>query len=224
MLQAYNFPTQLINLIKSCLSNTDYTPIINGTKHQPLKPNRGIRQGDPLSPYLFILVMNYLSAMITNSVSNGDWKPFKITNSDVNISHLLFADDVLLFAKANSHSISSIKTIFDSFCKISSMEINLNKSKLRLSPHTPQNRRTYISNFLQINISHNLGSYLGYPLKPPYKTSNFNFIILKLRQKLPGWKMNHLSFVCRSHLVQATLNHIPNYQMRVFCLPKKLQT
>lgn len=101
-LQAYNLPIQWINLIRSCLTNMDYTPITNGFKQLSFKPSREIRQGDPLSPYLFILVMDYLSVMITNYVAKGEWKPFKLNNNDFNISHLLFADDVLLFVKDDS--------------------------------------------------------------------------------------------------------------------------
>lgn len=134
--------------------------------------------------------MNYLSAMIFESVNHGNWKPFKIRNHDLNISHLLFVDDVLFFAKANLHTISTIKHIIDSFYKFSEMEINLKKSKLWLSPHIPENRKILISNLLQINITSNLGTYLGYPLKPNYSSSYFNFIIHKLCQKLQGWKMH----------------------------------
>lgn len=78
------------------------------------------------------------------------------------------------------------------------------------------------SQTFQINYTSNLGSYLGFPLKPKYSTSDFNFIIHNIRQRLQGWKMSSLSFSGRNQLITATLNQIPNYYMRVFNLPKKI--
>lgn len=137
ILQAYNFPPEWINIIKSCLTEIDYTPILNGTKIDSLKPLRGTRQGSSLSTYLFILAMEYLSTMISNSVNLGEWKPFQIRNHDLKIYHLLFANDVLLFVKADSQAIDNIYHIIGCFCKTSGMQINLEKSKLWLSPHIP---------------------------------------------------------------------------------------
>lgn len=78
ILEAFNLPTQWISLIKSCLCQMDYTPLLNGSKHESFKPSRGIRQGDPLSPYLFILAMDCLTTLITNAISLKTWKPFKL--------------------------------------------------------------------------------------------------------------------------------------------------
>lgn len=78
------------------------------------------------------------------------------------------------------------------------MEINLEKSKLWISPNVTEDKRRSISNYVQINCSINLGSYLGYPLKPKYTTTDFNHIINKLHQKLQGWKQHLLSFAGRS--------------------------
>lgn len=125
----------------------DYTLIIKGNKLESFKPFRGIRQGDPLSPYLFITTMDYLSVMISNTVAFGVWKPFKIKNHDLNISHLPFADDILLFAKADNNTLSSVKNTINHFCNNSGMEINLDKSKIGypLIPPLTGNRLLQIS-------------------------------------------------------------------------------
>lgn len=194
------------------------------TSFIPLNQQEELDRVIPLSPYIFILAMEYLTTMISNTVLEGNWKPFKFKNNDLQISHLLFANDVLLFFKADNKSISSIKHIINSFCQVSGVNINNERSKLWFSPFIPKNRKSYLSNKLQINITTNLGTYLGYPLKLNYSSLVFNFIIHKLRQKLKGWKMNHLSFVGRSQLVQSTLTQTPNYQMRVFHLPQKIHS
>lgn len=130
--------------------------------------------------------MKYLSTRISISINQDTWKPFKINNIDFKISHLLFAANVLLFAKVDNHTISYIKLILEEFCKTSKMDINLEKYKLWLSLHIPNDRKAYISNFLQINNIPCLGTYLGYPLKPKYASSNFNYIIHKIQLKLQG--------------------------------------
>lgn len=112
----------------------EYTPILNGTKLDSFKPTRGIRQGVPLSPYLFILVMEYLSIQITDATNIGTWKPFKLKNLNLKISLLLFANDVLLFARLDNTSIQKIKDIIQNFCQASGLEINLEKPKLWPQP------------------------------------------------------------------------------------------
>lgn len=102
LLKAYNLPPQRISLIESCFSHIEYTPILIGSKLALFKPNRGNRQEDPLSPYLFIMAMEYLSNQISNAINAKTWKPFKLKNQNFRVSHLFFADDVLLFAKVES--------------------------------------------------------------------------------------------------------------------------
>lgn len=168
------------------------------------------------------MTMEYLSALITEEVNLKNRKPFKLKNHNVEISHLLFADDILLFARANESSIYSINTLIDNFCQTSGMEINLEESKLWLSPEIPQNMKTLIFNNPGIPYTSNLGNFLGYQLKTNYNTSYFNNIILQLQQRLHNWKSHHLSFAGRTQLIVDTLNQIPNYQMRVFSLPQKI--
>lgn len=162
----------------------------------------------PLSPYLFILAMEFLSFPISTHVNNNNWKPFSLKNSDLKVSHLFFVDDVLIFAKADSLSIPSIKNILNEFCLVIGMDINFKKkkSKLWLSPYISIKKKTFISNSLGIIHTPNLGTYLDYPLKPKYSTSDFNYIIHKLQSKLQGWKMNSLGRKMSTNLLYSQPN------------------
>lgn len=193
ILRAFNIPSQWTKLIESCFSNMEYTPILNGSKLTPFKPTRGIRQGDSISPYLFILAMEYLSILINHAINNKTLRPFKFKSHNLEVSHLLFADDVLLFAKADNTSINTINSIIHDFCNTSGMEINLDKSKLWLSPSVPQVMKQSISNTLGVPLTQNLGTYLGFQLKTNYKAIDFNNINLKMHHKLSCWK-THLPF------------------------------
>lgn len=129
MLKNFQFPTSLNNLIFSCLKNVKYTPLINGKKRKSFYPSRGIKQGDLISPYLFILTMEFLNSLIRDKISKKSWNPFRFKNKNPNISHIFFEDDILLFGKANMNTIHSKTEVLSNFCKESGMEINFKKSK-----------------------------------------------------------------------------------------------
>lgn len=95
----FNLPNSLIELIMSCITITNVSILVNGTCTSYFKPSRGIRQGHPLSPYLFIMCMEMLSRTINQSVDYFHWQPIRISKHGHDISHLLFADDIMLLSK-----------------------------------------------------------------------------------------------------------------------------
>jgi len=118
-LHYFGFPDITIKLIMHCVSSSTFSILWNENKLPPFKPSYGLRQGDPLSPYLFILCMEKLSIAINNAVLHGNWEPIHITNRGPKISHLLFADDVLLFTKARNSQFRFINDLFDRFSRAS---------------------------------------------------------------------------------------------------------
>jgi hypothetical protein len=77
VLMFFKFPTSFVNLVLECVSTTSFSILVNGGQMETFKPSRGIRQGDPLSPYLFILCMEYLSLKILEACENNSWKAIK---------------------------------------------------------------------------------------------------------------------------------------------------
>jgi len=94
-LQDFGFPDITIKFIMHCVTSSTLSILWNGNKMPPFKPSHGLRQGDLLSPYLFIICMEKLSIAINNVVQQGAWEPIHISNNGPRISHLLFVDDVL---------------------------------------------------------------------------------------------------------------------------------
>lgn len=94
-------PRQMVNLIMQCIETTSQRVLWNESPSS-FTPSRGIRQGDPLSPYIFVLCLERLSQLISNEVVAGLWKAFKFGRTSINVSHLCFADDMLLFAEATN--------------------------------------------------------------------------------------------------------------------------
>ena len=85
----------------SCVTNVSYNVVVNGELTESFTPKCGIRQGDPLSLYIFVLCMEKLSHIIQQKLFDKAWSPIKISKGGPDISHLFFADDLILFGKAH---------------------------------------------------------------------------------------------------------------------------
>ena len=119
MLTRANIPVDLIDIIMSCVSTVSTSILVNGEALDLIYPLRGIRQGDPLSPYLFILCMDYLGQLIEEKCHMKLWKPVKTSQSGPAFSHLFFRNDLVLFAKADHINCSTIRDVLDCFCNVS---------------------------------------------------------------------------------------------------------
>jgi hypothetical protein len=100
-MQAMGFPHNIINIIMRCARTVSFSFLINGIPSHKFSPQRGLRQGDPLSPYLFIICADVLSSLLTNAQINKKIKWVKIAQGAPEITHLFFADDSLMFCRAN---------------------------------------------------------------------------------------------------------------------------
>ena len=128
MLIRFNFLENLIELIMSCISTVSTSLLFNGRCMDPFWPSKGIRQGDPLFPYLFILCMEFLGQLIDEKCSEHLWTKVKTSRSGPAFSHLFFADDLVLFAEASPENCSTIKRILQDFCSKSRQVVSEAKS------------------------------------------------------------------------------------------------
>ena len=142
MLSIYNFPENLIKLMMSCISSVSTSILFNGGSLDSFRPTRGIRQGDPLSPYTFILCMELLGQLIQKKCEAKVWCPVKASRSGPPFSHLFFADDLMffaddlmLFAKANAENCVAIREVLDNFCSPSGQTMSEAKSRVDFSPN-----------------------------------------------------------------------------------------
>jgi len=194
---------------------TSYTPSIlwNGNKMHSFKPFHGLRQGGPLSPYLFILCMEKLSIASNKAVLQGDWDLIQLSNNGPRLSHFLFADDVLLFTKAKLRFITDL---FDHLSRASSLKINLNKSRVFYSTGFPQAKINRLTSISGIRSTTSLDKYLGFPiLKGRAKRTDFLFIIDKMQKRLASWKNRLLNKPGRLALASSVLSSIPSYYVQI---------
>ncbi|XP_075652482.1 uncharacterized protein LOC142622815 [Castanea sativa] len=156
MLVKFNFPQNLIKLIMSCVSSVSTSILFNGGCLETFSPSRGIRQGDPLSPYLFILCMEYLGYLIEEKCNARLWNPIKASRSGPAFSHLFFADDLVLFANADMENCIAVNDVLQKFCAKSGQKVSASKTRVFFSPNVDADLKDYLTNLLGFDSTTNL--------------------------------------------------------------------
>jgi hypothetical protein len=205
----------------NCITTVSFSILVNGQLSHPFKPHRGIRQGDLLSPYLFILCADVFSRMLTNNQDQSKITGIKIAQDAPKVSHLFFADNSLIFCKANKAEAENLLGVFEDYQRISGQKINMEKSEMTFSPYIQQHIKDEFHSILPFSITSNISKYLGMPTQiGQSRQASFNFIMNKVRNKLKGWKERHLSYAGRGILISAVIQALPTYLMSCFLLPK----
>uniref|UniRef100_A0A803Q1M6 Reverse transcriptase domain-containing protein n=1 Tax=Cannabis sativa TaxID=3483 RepID=A0A803Q1M6_CANSA len=146
ILQHVGFPSSFTSLVMKCLSTVVYRISVNGILSTNITPTRGIKQGDPMSPYppyLFLLVVEGLSATIRAKEQVHQFTGLKICRDAPIISHILFADDSILFTPVTYASSTAIKEILCSYHKATGQTFNLAKFSIMFSPNTPHDSQDH---------------------------------------------------------------------------------
>lgn len=110
-----------------CVAGPSMNVLWNGEKTEAFKPERGLLQGDPLSPYLFVLCMERLCHQIERSIGLKEWKPINLSRGGPKLLHICFADDLILFAEASVAQIRVIRKVLETFCLASGQKVSLDK-------------------------------------------------------------------------------------------------
>lgn len=136
VLSRLGFSNKWINLLLRCVKLVNYAFKINCKVSGKVIPSRGLRQGDPLSPYLFVLCTQGFSSILRCHNTQGLIKGLRIARRGPTITHLFFADDSLVFFKADAKSSRNLKECLDLYEQASGQVINYDKSALTFSPNT----------------------------------------------------------------------------------------
>jgi hypothetical protein len=216
----FGIPPSIISLIISCVRSSNLAVLWNGARTNNFRPSRGLRQGDPLSPYLFVLCMEKLSLSIQQKVNDGTWKPIQISKGGPSLSHILFADDVMLFCEANVEQVQVVMSTLDDFCTASGLKVNTLKSKAMCSRMVQVDRKHALKEVSDIRFVADLGHYLGFPLvKGRVSKDVYNDILDRVQKKLASWKGNLLNKAGRACLVKSVTTAIPVYTMQLHHIP-----
>jgi hypothetical protein len=197
-----------------------YKVKFNGTLLDSFSPSRGLRQGDPLSPFLFLFVADGLSTLLQNEVQNNSIEPVRICRRAPGISHLLFADDTLLFFKVQQDQAMRVKEVLDLYATSTGQLINPNKCSIMFGNSCPVERRAEVKTILQVSQETFEAKYLGLPTpEGRMDAGKFQSLQAKLAKCLVEWDDNHKSQAAKEVLIKAIAQAIPVYVMSVFKLP-----
>ena len=158
--------------------------------------------------------MEFLGAHISALCEEKRWDKIKASRNGPSFSHIFYADDLMLFAKANSKNCDAILEVLDNFCNLAGQRINVNKSGILFSPNVSGRKKNSISKKLGMVATQNLGRYLGFPLLHQGRNGDaFNFVIEKVQNKLAGWQSKLLSKAGKLVLVKLAASPIADYYM-----------
>ena len=212
-----------INLIWNYISTVSMNILWNGDRIGDFEPRRAIRQGDPMSPYLFVICMERLSHLIHEAVSEGFWKPISISRGGPQITHLCFADDFFIFAEASLDQVEVISNCLELFCSNSGQKVSKEKTKIYFSQNVGHVRANEIASTFGFTLTNDLGKYLGAPLHHgAVNSGSFSFVTDKLLQRLSSWKSSSLSLAGRLTLCKSIISAVPSYPMQTSYLPTKV--
>ncbi|XP_042951227.1 uncharacterized protein LOC122283931 [Carya illinoinensis] len=217
------FGEKWIKLVMDCVTSVTYSALVNGQQSSIIKPSRGIRQGDPISPYLFILCAEGLSSLVDMAERNGEIKGVAITRGGIRVNHLLFADDSVIYGRAKLTEWYKIQKLLGTYERASGQCLNRQKTTIFFSSNTPMAVRRQIQEVAGVAVCGNFEKYLGLPsIVGRSRYNAFKHLKERVWLKVNNWKNKFLSQAGKEVLLKAVVQAIPTYSMSVFLLPRKL--
>jgi hypothetical protein len=203
------------------INSTAFALLINGSTSPLFKADRGIRQGCPLSPFLFLLVAEGLSRILKNAVSRTNFKGIVISLNSY-ISHMLFVIDIVIFCEGNPMHIENLVEFLSLFSKAIRMYINNAKSSMHTWGLLEQEKSS-ISHLISLQVG-DIGQsfkYLGFTLKPnDYRKNDWLWLLAKIEKKIPVWSNRWLSRAGGLVLIEVVFKAIHVYWSSLAWIPK----
>ncbi|KAE8696464.1 hypothetical protein F3Y22_tig00110670pilonHSYRG00065 [Hibiscus syriacus] len=218
--QQMGFGSRWRGWVWECISTVRVSVLLNGSPTKEFKMLRGLRQGDPLSPFLFLMVTETLHLMLEGAVSKGYIEGIHNVAPNTIILHLQFADDTILFLRPDQDGLRNVKRILRCFELGSGLTINFTKSCL-VGVGMEEDSVRQLAAVCGCTASRLPFKYLGIPLGvDPRRVSVWDPVIDKCITKLSRWKSRFLSFVGRIVLINSVLSSLPLYYMSLYSVPK----
>lgn len=212
-------PNDYIRWVEDCITTPSFTVGYNGRVHGYFKGKRGLRQGDPLSPYLFVIAMNCLSTMLNHGAEEGRFN-YHEKCARTKLTHLCFAYDVLIFTDGSESSVLGVLQILEDFKSKSGLAVSIQKTAFYSCGLSTQevNTITFVTGLTHGTLPIR---YLGVPLcSKKLSLLNCESLLPQVKAKVNTWSARCLSFVGRLLLVNTVISGITNFWCATFVLPK----
>jgi hypothetical protein len=221
-LKRQGFHDHFVDLIYKYISTTTLSVIINGESTPSFHPQRGLRQGCPLSPYLFIIAVNELSICLQQHSDTHNIQGVTLGPNCPKIHSLLFADDLIICGQATQEEANKINSILQNFCNVSGQTPNLAKSSIMFSRNADNSSRVAVKSVFPVPDLTPNTIYLGHPLIFNHndRAKAYDYILNKFKAKLTILKANKLNHAGHLVYINSVLASIPIYYMSTILFSK----
>ena len=222
VMTAFGFSPLFVDWISAILASATLSLLINGSVEGFFNCSRGVRQGDPLSPILFCLAEEVFSRGVSSLVENGLIDPISTPLGVVPPSHVLFADDIMVFMRSSKRSMRNLMHFVEEYGMNSGQRISKAKS-LVFFGKSARSRSSVIRKILGVRVGSLPFTYLGVPIFPGRpKRIYFQNIADKVRCKLSTWKGSLLTQAGRLQLINSVIHGLLIYSFQIYAWPVNL--
>jgi len=219
MLNRMGFHEKWVSWIKGCLKSIYISALVNESPTKEFKTSKGLRQGDPMAHFLFLIVAEGLNGLMRMAIQRKLFIPYKVGKDDIQISLLQFANDTLFISEVSLTNVFIIKSILNCFELAVGLKINFSKSKLGGYTVTRADIKHLVA-LLNCKMLEDSFTYPGIPMGVSLRRSQtWKPIVHKLSCKLASWKQRYLSFRGRICLINSVLNSLPLYFLSFYRIP-----
>ncbi|KAG8485814.1 hypothetical protein CXB51_019151 [Gossypium anomalum] len=223
MMKHLGFHDDWIILIMRYVCSVTYSMSLNGSNSEWFSPSRSLRQGDPFSPYLFLICAEGFSTIITEAKQKGLMRGAPIGRERFPINHLFFADDFILFGDASCEGARVVRDVIREYELVSGQRVNFEKSLIYFGANVESNFKENIVNLLGVRVALNPEKYLGLPMMVGQKkTWAFSNFADRFRKRVEGWSLRYLSIYGKEVFIKSVLQAIPLYVTQCFLMSKSL--
>jgi hypothetical protein len=222
LLSAFDFNKDWVSWIMNLISSTFFSILGNGVPSQPFSPSRGIRQGNPLSPFLFVIMDEGLGCFIKVSIQNGSLQGLPLHKLQLTASHSQIVDDTLLMNTPTAQEAIKLSFILSDFSEASGTTFNMAKSQLFIF-NTPVEIQHQLSQILNTPVCTLPSRYMGIPLSDSAtRNISWDSLLLSITNHLSKWTFRSLNLPTRIILLKSFLQAIPSYLFLALVAPQSI--
>ncbi|VFQ73486.1 unnamed protein product [Cuscuta campestris] len=224
ILKAFGFSPQFIQMVNNLLASSKYSILINGKPCGYFGQSRGIKQGDPLCPLLFIISNEGFSRNLNKMFLDGFIDRFNSGRKSIPITHLSYGDDIIIFSSGNTRSIANLKRFLNEYQLVSGQTINYSKRSFMMGSKPNSLAISKLERLLGMSHKTYPFTYLGIPIDLGItRQIHCANLISSFDTKLNGWYQKNLDQAGRLVLINHVLNTLPNYFLASNTMPKSIK-
>lgn len=199
-----------------CMTTASTSVLVNGSPSGAFNLQKGLRQGDPLSPFIFLLVAEGLSLLMKKATNGGFFAPAEIGRNKIGVSHLQFEDDTIFLGSASVENARVMKRILKIMELVSGLRVNYDKCWL-FGINVSDQRLNDMATILDCRIGSLPFSYLGIKVGIYHrKATEWKEIVNKIKGRLQRWEGHNFSFGGRITLLNSVLSSLPTYYLSFY--------